>query len=302
MTNINKNTKLNAKIHKFRESKLNSEVKKRSYDLDIPNIMEVQEFLSEDIKIDELNREPDDEWVNTIVAAQIEYYQKYGNFHYPDVFLICYDNGNMRLLDGQHRRKSLEILSKMDEFKHISTYKIIIRVVEIKDYNQRAMIFNFANVKLVGNSSVYMLKEENGDTPIIKESKIKDEIDFKIKCQAIKKLLVEKYGDKIFAPKLSTKNIVPKISLDDFITNLRSISCIKTMTAEEIYETLVRENDLCCKYMIKSQHPEMIKRCIKVDGLCNNFYLGYYHFYRESKDMIKRTNYACCKWLSLIFI
>lgn len=289
-----------AKLKKLKKVNPPKEIPKNNFSLTSPNIMKIGDFLSENIKNDELNRVVDEEWVNNIVSSQIEYYQKYKEFYYPDSFLVCYHDGDVKLLDGQHRRKSLEIISKIEEYEHIKNSEISVRVVAVENYDQKAAIFNLANTKLVGNSSCYMFKTDD-DNALPTENKIKDEIIFKCKCEIVRKLLIEKYTNKIFAPKLNTNNLVPRICLDDFINALRSLPKIKEMTGEEIFETLVKENDLCKDFMNNSNHSDMINRCNKILSNTPDFYLGYYHFYREAKCGIRRTSYSGCKWLSLIF-
>lgn len=273
------------------------------YNLEKPNIMKVSDFLSNNIANDDLNRVLDQNWVFSIVEAQIKYYEKYQNFHYPDVFILCYCNGKLNLLDGQHRRESLRKIYNLEKYKHIGEYLLSIRVIEAVDQNQKCEIFKMSNIKLVDNSSFYMTNDSTDDENFDQEgdSLIKDEIEFKKKCEKIKEMLTLKFGNNIFAPKLNTKNLVPKISLDDFITNLRLIPNIKKLSAEEIFKKLDEENNHCANYIKESNNNDMIKRKMKVESLNNNFYLSYYHFYKENKFGIKRTKFTGCKWLSLIF-
>lgn len=262
----------------------------------------VDYFLSQNIKNDDLNRLLDPNWVNKIVAGQIEYYKIHQKFWFPDAFLMYYLDDDIVLFDGQHRRNALEILSKMEDYKSIKEHKIGFIINEVKDRNHVRQIFNMANEKLSGNSSAYMDFSADYETKPkeIQSNDVRDEVKFKNKVSEIIEKMTKRYGD-IFHTDIGKKTIiVPKIDREMFIISLRS-SNIKELTTDSIYNTIVIKNDECKQYMINSADETMKKRCSKVQKSKIDFYMAYYHFYLKEKEGISSNAYTNCKWLKLIF-
>lgn len=141
----------------------NEPVKKSKKDFHIelgrPNTMTVKEFLDQYFKIDELNRSIDMTYVNNIVEKQIEYYQKYQDFYYPDSFLLHFDEA-LILYKGQHRYASMRILLQKG-YHALENYLINYHVVPIRDVEHRKMLFKLSMEPEDGstnqnNASLYM--------------------------------------------------------------------------------------------------------------------------------------------------
>lgn len=268
------------------------------------NIVTVNELLSKAYQIDERNRLIDYKWVEEIVESQKNYYETYGHFHYPENFLFYYEKSTKKLFlyDGQHRKRSLELLSYDINYKeHILKYLVSFHVEEVENLDHISKIFQFANKRLIENSSIYM--KENIENMEEFKKKYNDELFFKkIVNETITSL--ESIYPNLFYLNLQSSgepsNVLPKISKDKFVNVLRNLPNILDLNSNIIIKKLCECNEECKKYMNKSKNGMVKKRLEKINSYDNNFYLGYYHYFLYKKSDSLATKYANCKWLTCI--
>ena len=251
----------------------------------------VSSFDTKEYVHHEYNRNTNKVWVNKIYDDQISYIEKYGKPYYEDNLYAIKDDGILKFFDGMHRIESIIKIQKENKecWNKIKNYKITIKVSESNiDIIQSK--FKFLNSKLEGNSSILNLEEAIKSYNVLEKmiiQKVCEYLDTKYKCF--------NYINKSITP--------PYLNIELFQSILLETRICSEKNDEEIIEILEKENLDAYSYMIRNeeQYKKQIERIEKMKHNDNSFYLGYYHFYAESTMGVKRSAYANCRWLHLIF-
>lgn len=239
----------------------------------------------------EYNRNPNKEWVNKIYEDQINYIKNYEKPYYEDNLYAIKEDGILKFFDGMHRIESMIKIQKENKecWNKIKNYKITIKISE-SNLNIIQSKFKFLNSKLEGNSSILNLEEAIKSFNVLEKMIIKkvcEYLDSKYKCF--------NYINKTVNP--------PQLNIEIFQSVLLETRICNEKNEDEIIEILENENQDAYSYMIRNEvkFKKQIERIEKMKHNGNYFYLGYYHYYAEDTKGVKKSTYANCRWLHLIF-
>jgi hypothetical protein len=165
-------------------------------------------------------RDPNQNLIDKIVKDQIEYYKKYKEFTFPGALVVVHFNNKEYLIDGQHRFRSLEILYN----KHKYDIEVAVQIYVCDDKKQVDELY-------------CMLNQVNTNNCMVVNGNIDPDGE---KLKQIKMMLYEKYGNKIWVDKKTTKPYVSTISLDE---ELKKSLFFNLKTALEIITDIEKKND-----------------------------------------------------------